>query len=105
MPTIISEKQDEAADALEKHRKEESISSMFRYAESFGDAFTAGTPLQYSFLVPHDVSGLIELHEGKEKFEEELDYFFYNASKAHGSDWIDDNQAAGAFGGHAQGLV
>ncbi len=37
-----------------------------------------GTPRQWRWFVPHDVQGLINLIGSREKFVEELDYFFSN---------------------------
>jgi putative alpha-1,2-mannosidase len=38
--------------------------------------FTEGNSWVYSFFVPHDVNGLIELHGGKENFAKKLDELF-----------------------------
>lgn len=38
--------------------------------------YTEGNPWQYSFLVPHDVKGLVELMGGAKAFEEHLDSLF-----------------------------
>ncbi len=38
--------------------------------------YTEGNPWQYTFLVPHDVYGLIELMGGKRAFEKKLDSLF-----------------------------
>jgi predicted alpha-1,2-mannosidase len=45
-----------------------------RYVE--GGDFTEGTSWQYSWYVPHDVPGLIELLGGKERFTQKLDSLF-----------------------------
>ncbi|WP_155283713.1 MULTISPECIES: GH92 family glycosyl hydrolase [Capnocytophaga] len=42
----------------------------------WGDAFTEGNSLHYTWSVFHDVEGLIELMGGKEKFEQKLDEVF-----------------------------
>ncbi len=53
----------------------------FRSAEGFkpghqtGD-YTEGNPWHYTFLVPHDVNGLIELLGGAKAFEKKLDALF-----------------------------
>lgn len=53
----------------------------FRSIEGFnpchqtGD-YTEGNPWQYTFLVPHDVDGLIDLMGGKKAFEKKLDELF-----------------------------
>merc|ERR1712118_386187 len=62
-------------------------------------AFAEGTPIQYSFAVPHDLPGLIELFGNRSKFETALDLFFYNFTAPVG----DENAAHGVFGGHTQG--
>lgn len=38
--------------------------------------YTEGNPWQYTFLVPHDVDGLVELLGGKKAFEKKLDDLF-----------------------------
>ena len=50
----------------------------FRSAEGFNpghqtEDYTEGNPWQYTFLVPHDVEGLIELLGGAKAFEQKLD--------------------------------
>lgn len=45
--------------------------------------FTEGNAWQYSFLVPHDVDGLIGLLGGKAQLEERLDTFFHQLMEAH----------------------
>ncbi|WP_394826030.1 GH92 family glycosyl hydrolase [Pendulispora albinea] len=45
------------------------------YAQ-YGSDYTEGNALQYSFFVPHDVQGLIELMGGRERFLERLDQLF-----------------------------
>ncbi len=46
------------------------------YDEASGADFTEGTSWQYSWYVPHDVPGLIDLMGGREKFVEKLDALF-----------------------------
>lgn len=53
----------------------------FRSAEGFNPChqtrdYTEGNPWQYTFLVPHDVNGLVELVGGKAAFEKKLDALF-----------------------------
>lgn len=53
----------------------------FRTIEGFNPChqtrdYTEGNPWQYTFLVPHDVDGLIELLGGKKAFEKKLDDLF-----------------------------
>jgi predicted alpha-1,2-mannosidase len=67
-----------------------------RYTDgSFTDEFeantqmpyiTEGTPKHYTFYVPHDVDGLIELMGGKEKFKQELNLLFENKEYWHGNE-------------------
>ena len=47
---------------------------------------TEGSPKHYTFYVPHDVSGLIELMGGKEKFKHELNSLIDNAEYWHGNE-------------------
>jgi len=47
---------------------------------------TEGTPKHYTFYVPHDVPGLIELMGGKEKFQNELNLLIDNKEYWHGNE-------------------
>lgn len=47
-----------------------------RYGANGGNPYTEGNAWQYSWYVPHDIEGLIELMGGKRKFVERLDRFF-----------------------------
>jgi predicted alpha-1,2-mannosidase len=47
---------------------------------------TEGSPKHYTFYVPHDVNGLIELMGGKEKFTHELNSLIDNAEYWHGNE-------------------
>ena len=47
---------------------------------------TEGTPWQYTWYVPHDVNGLIELMGGKDKFNQNLDAFFEAGQYWHGNE-------------------
>lgn len=62
--------------------------------------FTEGNSWQYSFFVPHDVSGLMSLHGGKEKFAEKLDALFTTDSRLIGRDQPD---ITGLIGQYAHG--
>ena len=42
----------------------------------WGDHFTEGNSWQYSWFVPHDIEGLMQLHGGKEKFFVKMDSVF-----------------------------
>jgi len=45
-----------------------------------------GTPAQYTWYVPHNVKGLIEIMGGKSKFNGQLDSFFKGGSYWHGNE-------------------
>ena len=47
---------------------------------------TEGTPWQYTWYVPHDVEGLIELMGGEKEFNNNLDEFFENEQYWHGNE-------------------
>jgi len=47
---------------------------------------TEGTPFQYTWYVPHDVDGLIDLMGGKEKYIDKLDLFFEQDEYWHGNE-------------------
>jgi len=55
-----------------------------------GGDFTEGTSWQYSWYVPHDVPGLIELFGGKEAFCKKLDKLFVLNSPENGDSEVDD---------------
>ncbi len=54
--------------------------------KQFVSFITEGTPWQYNWYVPHDVSGLIELMGGRNKFNENLDEFFDTKHYWHGNE-------------------
>ncbi|HLM02679.1 MAG TPA: GH92 family glycosyl hydrolase, partial [Pyrinomonadaceae bacterium] len=62
--------------------------------------FTEGNAWQYSFFVPHDISGLIELHGGKANFTRKLDELFTTESKLAGREQPD---ITGLIGQYAHG--
>jgi predicted alpha-1,2-mannosidase len=62
--------------------------------------FTEANSWQYSFFVPHDVSGLIDLLGGKEKFAQKLDELFSTESKTTGREQAD---ITGLIGQYAHG--
>ena len=62
--------------------------------------FTEGNSWQYSFFVPQDISGLIDAHGGKEKFEAKLDEMFNSESKTTGREQVD---VTGLIGQYAHG--
>jgi predicted alpha-1,2-mannosidase len=55
-----------------------------------GGDFTEGTSWQYSWYVPHDVPGLIELMGGNEAFCSKLDQLFVLNSPENGDSEVDD---------------
>ncbi|MEY1638706.1 GH92 family glycosyl hydrolase [Tenuifilum osseticum] len=62
--------------------------------------FTEANSWQYSFYVPHDVTGLISLHGGMEKFEAKLDDLFSAPSQLAGRNQVD---ITGLIGQYAHG--
>lgn len=62
--------------------------------------FTEGNSWVYSFFVPQDVSGLIELYGGKANFRKKLDELFTTGQKLEGRDQPD---ITGLIGQYAHG--
>ncbi len=62
--------------------------------------FTEANSWQYSFYVPHDLSGLIELHGGPRKLEAKLDELFSTNSETAGRHQAD---ITGLIGQYAHG--
>lgn len=62
--------------------------------------FTEANSWQYSFFVPQDISGLIELLGGQEKFARKLDALFTTESKTTGREQAD---ITGLIGQYAHG--
>ncbi len=62
--------------------------------------FTEGNSWQYTFFVPHDVSGLISLYGGRENFTKKLDELFSTEQKLTGRDQPD---ITGLIGQYAHG--
>jgi len=62
--------------------------------------FTEANSWQYSFYVPQDVNGLIDLHGGKENFAKKLDLLFSETSKTTGREQAD---ITGLIGQYAHG--
>ncbi len=46
------------------------------YGANGGNPYTEGNAWQWSWFVPHNIEGLIEMHGGKKAFKERLDEFF-----------------------------
>ncbi len=62
--------------------------------------YTEANAWQYSFFLPQDIPGLIELHGGKEGLEKKLDEFFAGGSAMAGRQQSD---ITGMIGQYAQG--
>jgi len=62
--------------------------------------YTEGNSWHYSFFVPQDIFGLIELHGGAENFEKKLDEMFSSPSETTGRQQVD---ITGLIGQYAQG--
>jgi predicted alpha-1,2-mannosidase len=63
--------------------------------------YTEGNAFQWSWFVPHDVSGLVELVGGTKKFTEKLDTLFSTSSDLTGEDISSD--ITGLIGQYAHG--
>ena len=62
--------------------------------------FTEANSWQYSFYVPHDISGLIKLHGGDANFEKKLDELFTSSANMSGRNQAD---ITGLIGQYAHG--
>ena len=62
--------------------------------------FTEANSWQYSFYVPQDIIGFIELHGGNENFSKKLDQMFEAESKTSGNQQVD---ITGLIGQYAHG--
>ncbi|MDR1756063.1 MAG: GH92 family glycosyl hydrolase [Culturomica sp.] len=71
------------------------------YSKHRDDEYTEGNAWQYSWFVPHDVSGLIALHGGEEAFVRKLDSLFTISSVLEGEEASPD--ISGMIGQYAQG--
>ena len=72
-----------------------------KLSEHRNDEYTEGTAWQYSWFVPQDVEGLINLFESRDKFVEKLDSLFITESKLEGENPSSD--ITGMIGQYAQG--
>jgi len=72
-----------------------------RHSRHRKDDYTEGNAFQWSWFVPHDVEGLIELVGGKEKFAENLDTLFLTSSDLSGAEVSSD--ITGLIGQYAHG--
>jgi len=59
--------------------------------------FTEANSWQYSFYVPQDIDGLIELHGGKEAFEHKLDSLFTVSNQTSGRHQVDITGLVGQY--------
>ncbi len=71
------------------------------YSNHRDDEYTEGNAWQYSWLVQHDVEGLIALHGGSEAFITKLDSLFTLDAKLEGANVSPD--ISGFIGQYAQG--
>lgn len=72
-----------------------------RFSKHRKDDYTEGNAYQWSWFVPHDVSGLVDLVGGKETFIEKLDDLFSTSSELVGDDVSGD--ISGLIGQYAHG--
>lgn len=63
-------------------------------------SFTEANSWQYTFFAPHDVSGLIDLMGGRQKFVDKLDHLFTTSSETTGREQSD---ITGLIGQYAHG--
>jgi predicted alpha-1,2-mannosidase len=70
------------------------------FPEEINNHFTEGNSWQYSFYVPQDIEGLMNLHGGELKFEQKLDALFNASSKTRGREQAD---VTGLIGQYAHG--
>jgi predicted alpha-1,2-mannosidase len=71
------------------------------HAGTSGGDYTEGNAWQYTWHVPQDVDGLIELLGGKEKFVTKLDSLFVLEERAESTGFVGD--VTGLIGQYAQG--
>ena len=72
-----------------------------RYSKHRKDDYTEGNAYQWSWFVPHDVPGLVDLVGGKETFIKNLDVLFSTSSELVGDDVSGD--ISGLIGQYAHG--
>ena len=72
-----------------------------RFSEHRKDQYTEGNAWQWTWYVPHDVPGLVELFGGKENFSTKLDSLFSIDSKQEGENSSAD--ITGLIGQYAHG--
>jgi predicted alpha-1,2-mannosidase len=69
-------------------------------AKEINNFFTEGNSWQYTFAVPQDINGLINLHGGKDSFASKLNELFTTSSATTGREQPD---VTGLIGQYAQG--
>lgn len=72
-----------------------------RFSRHGKDDYTEGNAFQWSWFVPHDVPGLIDLNGGNEKFTAKLDTLFATSSVLTGEEVSSD--ISGLIGQYAHG--
>ena len=72
-----------------------------RFSKHRKDDYTEGNAFQWSWFVPHDVPGLVDLVGGKETFIKNLDVLFSTSSELVGDDV--SNDISGLIGQYAHG--
>lgn len=70
------------------------------FPNEINNHYTEGNSWHYSFYVPQDISGLINLHGGDKNFEQKLDELFTTSSKTLGREQAD---VTGLIGQYAHG--
>ncbi|MCK4919950.1 MAG: GH92 family glycosyl hydrolase [Bacteroidales bacterium] len=72
-----------------------------RFSEHRNDAYTEGNAFQWTWYVPHDVSGLMDIMGGEESFLNNLDTLFNTSSDIEGDNASSD--ISGLIGQYAHG--
>jgi predicted alpha-1,2-mannosidase len=72
-----------------------------KYSEHREDDYVEGNAWQWTWFVPHDVKGLVDLMGGKEKFTAKLDELFTTSSELKGTNPSSD--ISGLIGQYAHG--
>lgn len=72
-----------------------------RHSDHRNDDYCEGNAFQWSWFVPHDVNGLVELYGGKDSFIDKLDNLFTESSEITGEEVSAD--ISGLIGQYAHG--
>ena len=72
-----------------------------RYSDHESSPYIEGNAWQWSWFVPHDVDGLIQLHGGRDRFINRLDSLFFTSSLIEGENASGD--ITGLIGQYAHG--